>query len=187
MLNTPSITFDVLSLIASPTNPKLLAVVGRSEVVVLVLPRKEWSALVSGRIDCRTASIGQYHHGPRSSNVASVKWHPLGFRGATLCILTEDGVLREYDVNGDVSEPTSVLDFAQSNLSKPTYARPTRHSFASPSHNASMHSFTEDEDDMEAVSLCFGAGSGDWGPLTAYCLMRDGTIFAVCPYLPQTA
>lgn len=170
----------------SPTNAKLLAVVGRSEVVVLVLPRKEWSALVSSKIDCRTATIGQYYHGPRSSSIASVKWHPLGHKGAALCVLTQDAVLREYDVNGDVSEPVNTLDFTQSTLIKPTYN--SRSSFANTSASTpGMLSFADDDEEMEAVSLCFGTGKGDWGPLTAYCLMRSGLLFAVCPYLPQTS
>ncbi|CAH7685647.1 expressed protein, partial [Phakopsora pachyrhizi] len=36
-----------------------------------------------------------------------------------------------------------------------------------------------------AVSMCFGAGSSDWGPLTLYGLMKNGDVYAICPYLPH--
>ena len=176
-----------MSLVACPTNSKLLAIVGRSEVAVIVLPRKEWSALISGKIECRTASVGPYYHGPRSSTIASIKWHPLGNSGAALCILTEDAVLREYNINGDASEPVNTLDFTQSTLARPSHARPSRSSFASHSKNTSVSRYSESAEDCEAVALGFGSGVGDWGLLTGYCLMRDGALYAVCPYLPQDA
>ncbi|WAQ81583.1 hypothetical protein PtA15_1A925 [Puccinia triticina] len=38
-----------------------------------------------------------------------------------------------------------------------------------------------------AVSICFGAGTGDWGPLTLYAIMLNGDMYAICPYLPKNA
>lgn len=38
-----------------------------------------------------------------------------------------------------------------------------------------------------AVSMCFGSGNGDWGPLTLYGLMENGDLYAICPYLPRSA
>ncbi|MBW0479075.1 hypothetical protein O181_018790 [Austropuccinia psidii MF-1] len=39
--------------------------------------------------------------------------------------------------------------------------------------------------DFDAVSICLGTGSGDWGPLTLYCIMQNGDLYAICPYLPK--
>jgi len=118
-----------------------------------------------------------------------VKWHPFGFRGAALCVLTQDAVLREYDLSGDVYEPVNTLDFSESTLVKPSHLKsPARSSMSTFSnlHSASM-TLADDDEDFEATALCFGSGEGDWGPLTAYCLMNNGSIYAVCPYLPKAA
>jgi nucleoporin NUP82 len=39
----------------------------------------------------------------------------------------------------------------------------------------------------KAVSFCLGKGDSDWTPFTLYCLMQNGDLFCVCPYLPKTA
>ena len=199
-LNTPAINFTIHALVPSKSNSKLLAVVGKSQIVVVVLPRKEWSALVSGRIECRTASIGQFFHGTQASSaIASAIWHPLGYNGSTLCVLTQDAILREYDLNANVEEPVSVLNFSQEMLADPKGKKTAYSSFTTSSSSrfdremsprAGAHVGVqpdEDEEETEAVSLAFGQGEADWGPLTAYCLMRSGDLYAVCPYLPKTA
>ncbi|KNZ63326.1 hypothetical protein VP01_1159g5 [Puccinia sorghi] len=44
-----------------------------------------------------------------------------------------------------------------------------------------------DRDSSTAVSICFGTGVGDWGPLTLYVVMLNGDLYAICPYLPKNA
>ena len=51
-LNTPAIDFEILQLVASPSS-RFLAVVGRTQLVVLELPRKGWDGLVSSALECR--------------------------------------------------------------------------------------------------------------------------------------
>lgn len=51
-LYTPTIDFDILTLIPSPSS-RFLAAVGRSQVVVLELPRKGWDGLVGSTLECR--------------------------------------------------------------------------------------------------------------------------------------
>ncbi|KAA1088452.1 hypothetical protein PGT21_007567 [Puccinia graminis f. sp. tritici] len=46
---------------------------------------------------------------------------------------------------------------------------------------------TADRASSTAVSLCFGTGAGDWGPLTLYAIMLNGDMYAICPYLPKNA
>ncbi|KAJ3195976.1 hypothetical protein HK101_010482 [Irineochytrium annulatum] len=37
---------------------------------------------------------------------------------------------------------------------------------------------------LEAASFGFGSGRG-WGPFTLYCLMRNGSVYALCPVIPS--
>jgi nucleoporin NUP82 len=54
----------------------------------------------------------------------------------------------------------------------------------------SSHSGTygsTDRASCTAVSICFGTGTADWGPLTLYVVMLNGDLYAICPYLPKNA
>jgi hypothetical protein len=51
-LNTPALDFEIYSLVPS-RNDRFLACVGRSQLVVLELPRKGWEGLQSGLVECR--------------------------------------------------------------------------------------------------------------------------------------
>lgn len=52
VLHTPVIDFEIQQLVLNPTS-KLLAVMGRSQVALVVLPRKGWNNIVGSRIECR--------------------------------------------------------------------------------------------------------------------------------------
>lgn len=208
VLYTPLIDFDIQSIVTSKNNPKLLAVVGICQLAIVIVPRREWSNLIANKVECRMARIGAFHHGPASSPIISVAFHPLGRKGATLCVLTRDAMLREYDINADLNAPMQTLDFSQHTLSNPPVltagdtpggrkktffgldrtppaSRSKRSSATSP--NASIVSNTDLLDEKEAVAFCFGSGDAIWSPLTVYCLMKSGAVFAVCPYLPKHA
>lgn len=163
-LITPAIDFSIDSLVVNPAS-KLVAVVGQQRVVVVVLPRKGWTGVVGDTIECRAIEVGRGQLG----DVAQVRWHPWSTNGATLLVLTTDGQLLEYDVADDADRPVQTLDFC---------------SGAGTSFDAS---FDLDEEAETAVSFCFGSGGGDWGALTVYGLMADGTIYSLCPYLPKAA
>jgi hypothetical protein len=194
ILDVPAVDFPVVSLVPSPNNPKLLAVMGESQVVVVVIPRKEWSALVSSSIVCKTAAVGAFYHSKAAPPIVSVKWHPLGWKGAALCVLTSDCVMREYDLNGDAGDPVNTLDFGHEGLVKKSKGKHASFSTASlnasSSFNSSFHNSTfmlNDPDDEEAVALCFGTDGTAWGEMTVYCMLGDGTVYAACPYLPSDA
>ena len=54
--------------------------------------------------------------------------------------------------------------------------------------SSARHAFGDvDEGADTAVSFCCGEGEGDWSPFTLYCLMQNGDIYCVCPYLPKKA
>ncbi|KAL7409546.1 hypothetical protein BDY24DRAFT_366825 [Mrakia frigida] len=170
-LNTPNLTFPILSLIPNPTG-KLLAVVGAHQLVVLVLPRPGYINLVAPLIECRSIPIGAYHHSPSTSSTPSltkVLWHPWGQNASSLLVLTLDGLLREYDPLQDAEEPQQLV------------------SVVPPREGGSRWMSAEEPGERDAVSFCLGRGEGDWGALSVYALMGNGDIYGVCPFLPKNA
>ena len=128
--------------------------------------------------------MGQFYHSLGSSpQIVDVKWHALGANASTLCVLTAEAVMREYDVTEDVEEPSQTLHFAPASPSAPS--------------SSGYGLFLGEEDEREgeegesggivASALEFGKGRADWGPLTVYCLMRNGDLYARCPYLPKNS
>lgn len=168
--------------------------------------------------------IGSFYHSPSSPAIARVRWHPWGESDSTLLILTNDGLLREYNILEDPEEPTQVVDFCHSGTILPTSMNRSSISYGltTPSKRATSRSskpsslstalilkeqegslsatptkskknkstmtFKDfDEDATTAVSFCFGDDQGDWSPFTLFCLMQNGDLYSVCPYLPKTA
>ena len=158
--------------------------------------------------------IGPYYHSHSSPGIAKVAWHSWGEKDATILVLTSDGLLREYDVLRDPEEPTQVIDFCSDGSALPhsssssgmksfTYgATPTKSSkrttpgTALVKHRNSTPQKQKkkkpplsaiDSDATTAVSLCFGEGQSDWSAFSLYCLMQNGDLYCVCPYLPKSA
>ncbi|PWZ02689.1 hypothetical protein BCV70DRAFT_196935 [Testicularia cyperi] len=244
--------FEVQHLSVNPTG-KLLACVGEDQIAIVVLPRSGYTKHVERTITCRTAAIGAYYHSAHAATgIVKVTWHPWGDAGTSLLVLTDDAVLREYDIAKDTEEPQQTLSFvpttsaapptsaasqrARSRSATPTAASlmagsspmPTRirGGFGSPApaRLSSPSSYAggltaEDDDATTAVSfsLCISqapssapatifdaAGNdqdqnewasaarrarapADWSPLTVFCLMKNGDIWAVCPFMPRNA
>ncbi|CBQ67735.1 conserved hypothetical protein [Sporisorium reilianum SRZ2] len=216
------IEFDIRHLSINPTG-KLLACVGDSQVTLIVLPRSGYTKHVDREIVCRTVPVAPYYHSAHSdSAVAKVDWHPWGENGTSLLVLTEDGLLREYDVAKDTEEPqqtasflplqsTSTTQRSRSRSATPSlYSRNADSSLAPRSFGVSA----DDDDATTAVSfsLCVtntpqprstpfdrdadqtwvdaasrSSGPSDWSPLTVFGLMRNGDVWALCPFLPKNA
>jgi nucleoporin NUP82 len=169
VLHTPNIQFDISQVSLNPTR-KLLAVAGTSQVAVVVLPRPGFMRLVPIIIDCKSIQVGQYFHASSgSAPIAKVEWHPWGEAGSTLMVMTEDGKLREYDISVDAEEPLQVISFV-------------------PDRRRSSKTFNAiDSAEREVASFTLGKGMADWGPLTIYAVMKNGDVYAVCPYMPKNA
>lgn len=91
-LRSPHMTFDILSIVLSP-NERLLAIVGRSQIIVLVLPRS--GSATRGETACKSIIIDSpQYSASNSTGIAKVLWHPLGQGGESLWILSTDGQLR---------------------------------------------------------------------------------------------
>ncbi|KAH7343719.1 hypothetical protein B0J17DRAFT_643651 [Rhizoctonia solani] len=164
-LSTPNVTFEIKHMVVNPTG-KLLAVVGGRQVAVVVLPRPGITKTLSTRIECSSIQIGEYYHVPGSSKITKVDWHSWGEGGASLLVLTSDGLLREYDVSKDPSEPQQTVELL------------------APPQNKLKYDVTAS---AEAVSFCIGRGSADWSAFTVYVLTTEGELWATCPFLPANA
>lgn len=229
-----AIDFDIRYLSINPTG-KLLACVGDSQITLIVMPRSGYTKHVDREIACRTVPVAPYYHSAHSNAaVAKVDWHPWGENGTSLLVLTDDGLLREYDVAKDTEEPQQVASFLPLNTvaasqrsrsrsatpsltsrdqaSSPIANRSASHHAASVSHTSRVFGLSaEDDDATTAVSftLCvnesplsrstpFDAdtdhtagsasrGPSDWSPLTIFGLMKNGDVWALCPFLPKSA
>ncbi|KDN47724.1 hypothetical protein K437DRAFT_262374 [Tilletiaria anomala UBC 951] len=88
-----------------------MAIAGYSELSVSVLPRSGWMNNSSSTTSVKALPIGKFYHNRGSSKIAKIDWHPWARGGSSLLVLTEDGVLREYDVSVDHEEPAQQLSF----------------------------------------------------------------------------
>ncbi|KAI0303864.1 hypothetical protein BC826DRAFT_980012 [Russula brevipes] len=169
VLHTPNIQFEISQMSLNPTR-KLLAVAGAFQVAVVVLPRPGFMRLLPTTIDCKSIQVGQYFHASSASApIAKVEWHPWGEAGSTLMVMTADGKLREYDISADAEEPLQVVSFV-------------------PDRRRSSKTFNAtDSAEREVASFTLGKGKADWGPLTVYAVMKNGDVYAVCPYMPKNA
>lgn len=170
VLRSPELNFRVQSVLVNATG-KLLAAVGTHQVAIMVLPRRGYEKRVGSHIDVTVVPVGAFYHAPQGSTpIAQCVWHALGENSASLLVLTADGVVREYDVTHNVDEPQqTVVCVPQS---------PKRGGFSA-----------EDDDSMIAQSLAVGAdcATDDWLSLSLFVLMRNGDVWALCPFLPKHA
>ena len=90
----------------------------------------------------------------------------------------------EFDVQCDCDEPQQELSFLSDKL--PSRRPASKNNGKSAASSKRRRAFgTPDEDAESAVSFAIGQGLGDWGPMTLYGLMRNGDVWAVCPFLPK--
>ncbi|KOS15115.1 nuclear pore complex protein [Malassezia pachydermatis] len=193
ILSSSLLDFPIQALAVNPTG-KLLAVVGAYTMVLIILPRRGYMKQVGTHILVKAVRIGSYYHGLHGCpRIAQCAWHPLGMNGTSLMVLTDDGLLREYDVAQDVEEPAqtvSVLSQATTPRSKAAWS-------------------ADDDDEQCAVAMAFGpqglglalpydepadhtdedrdASWPSWLLFTVFVLTRSGDIVALCPYMPRHA
>ncbi|KZP00206.1 hypothetical protein CALVIDRAFT_325045 [Calocera viscosa TUFC12733] len=164
-LETPTVHFEIQQMALNSTE-KMLAIGGAHHVAVVVLPRAGFSKTIAPEIRCRCFAIGPFFHSsPKASRLAKIDWHPLGEGGASLMVLTEDGIMREYNVFENAEEPKQTVTFLPSTLRR------------SRGYSA--------ETPQRAVSFAFGRGNDNWSSLTAFCLTNKGEVFSICPYMPK--
>ncbi|KAJ9124053.1 hypothetical protein QFC22_000846 [Naganishia vaughanmartiniae] len=182
-LRHPVLDFPIQQLSVNPTG-KLIAIAGTHLVVVLRLPKTRQFKSLNQDLDCDGGLVGAELYHSESSKVAKIEWHPWGEDGKSLLILTEDGILREFDVQRDCDEPQQEVSFLSDGL--PARRRGSSGKTPVKATTKRRRGFgVPDEEAQSAVSFSIGQGSGDWGSMTVYGLMANGDVWALCPVLPS--
>src|SRR6202161_4425151 len=129
-------------------------------------------------------TLGPTTHVTSQWGIASALWHPLGVNGTCLVTVTEDAVVRLWELSitdrWSFDRPTLAID-----LKKLADGTSVDQDFGASVHGTSK-GFSPDSFEMEVASACFaGRGSGGWSPMTLWIAMREGDIYALCPLLPE--
>ncbi|KAI6376562.1 hypothetical protein MCOR25_002772 [Pyricularia grisea] len=182
-IKTP-VADDIRQLIISP-HSNYLAVLTAHTVHVCLLPDpSHLTAEDSGPLKAKFWTLGPTTHVTSKSAIASALWHPLGVSGSCLVTVTDDAIVRVWEISaGDrwsFDSPTLAID-----LRKLADGTSLDQDFSA-SIGAMNQGFSPDSFDMEVAAACFGGrGSGSWSLMTLWVAMRGGDVYALCPLLPQ--
>lgn len=172
---------EIRQLVLSP-NSDYLAILTTHTVHICMLPK---SSLLTDPepLKPRFFTLGPTTHITTKSAVVSVAWHPLGVHGTSLVTVTEDAVVRLWELSTSdrwsFDAPTLTID-----LKKLADGTAVDQDFSA--STGTNRAFSADIFDMEVAAAAFAArGSGLWSSMTLYIAMRGGDVYALCPLLPQ--
>ncbi|KAK1831716.1 hypothetical protein QBC39DRAFT_83891 [Podospora conica] len=183
IIKTP-VSEDIRQLVMSPEHD-FLAVLTSHTVHICILP--DSSHL---QTDDETPfkpkfwTLGPTTHVTTRAPIASAIWHPLGVNGSCLVTVTEDAVVRlwELSVADRWSFDSHTLAIDLKRLADGT----SLDQDFSTSTSATNQGFSPDLFDMEVAAACFpGRGSGGWSTMTLWIAMVGGDVYALCPLLPS--
>ncbi|KAK4459112.1 hypothetical protein QBC42DRAFT_208632 [Cladorrhinum samala] len=183
IIKTP-VAEDIRQLVMSP-NQDFLAVLTSHNVHICVLPPpSRLSTFDPSPPKPRFFTLGPTIHVTSRSAVASAVWHPLGVNGTALVTVTEDAVVRMWELSAadrwSFDKATLTIDLKR--LADGTCLDQD----FSASVSATNKGFSPDMFDMEVAAACFPArDSGSWSPMTLWVAMTGGDVYALCPLLPQ--
>lgn len=166
-------------------NSNYLAILTAHTVHICVLP--EASHLTTGDsapLKPKFFTLGPTTHVTSRSAVMSALWHPLGVEGLSIVTVTEDAVVRVWEISiadrWSFDAPTLAIDLKR--LANGT----TLDQDFSVSTTSNYRGYSADLFDMEVASAAFAVrGSGLWASMTLYIAMRGGDVYALCPLLPK--
>lgn len=175
---------EIRQLVISPQS-NYLAIVTTHTVHICVLP--DSSHLTTGDTDPmkpKLFTLGPTTHVTSRSAVMSALWHPLGVKGSSIVTVTEDAVVRVWEVSASdrwsFDAPTLAID-----LKKLANGKTLDQDFST-SIASTNRGYSADMFDMEVAAASFAVrGSGLWASMTLYIAMRGGDIYALCPLLPR--
>jgi nucleoporin NUP82 len=183
MIKTP-VAHDIRQLIMSP-NEDYLAVLTSHTIHICVLPdSSHLTAKDTTPFKPKFWTLGPTTHVTSKAALASALWHPLGVGGSALVTITEDAVVRVWELSmsdrWSFDSPTLAID-----LKKLADGTSLDQDFSA-STSTTNAGFSPDSFDMEVASASFGDRlSGGWSPMTLWIAMRGGDVYALCPLLPQ--
>ncbi|KAF2015582.1 hypothetical protein BU24DRAFT_390871 [Aaosphaeria arxii CBS 175.79] len=183
-----SVPFPITQLVVSPYND-YIAVATSHTIHVAILPD---SSLLNSDDDSpiklKAFQIGPLAHVREESPLASVLWHPLGYHGRCLVTITQDGIVRLWEINrtdrSSFAEPALSVD-----LKKLANAENDEDDLSASKLGATK-GFSPDSFELEVASACFGdfpeqEGVHGWAPMTLWVAMVEGDLYALCPLLPS--
>ncbi|KAI9822996.1 MAG: hypothetical protein M1832_002650 [Thelocarpon impressellum] len=182
-----SVSEPIRQLVASPSG-NLLAILTSHTVHVAILPDpSHLTGPDSGPIRVKTHTLGPTTHVLAQSPVVSALWHPLGVSGNCLVTVTAEAVVRLWEVSAEnrwsFDNPTLAVD-----LKKLADGTSADDDFAA-STMGRNRGFSVDSVEMEVAAACFGGTNGGqehgWSPMTLWLAMREGDVYALCPFLPS--
>ncbi|KAL2126608.1 hypothetical protein VTI74DRAFT_554 [Chaetomium olivicolor] len=182
-IKTP-VADDIRQLVMSP-NQDFLAVLTCHTVHICILPdSSHLHAKDTTPFKPKFWTLGPTTHVTSRSAVVSALWHPLGVNGTALVTVTEDAVVRVWELSTadrwTFDAPTLAVD-----LKRLADGTSLDQDFSA-STLATNKGFSPDAFDMEVAAACFPArGSGGWSPMTLWLAMAGGDVYALCPLLPQ--
>ncbi|KAL2886608.1 Nucleoporin NUP82 [Ceratocystis lukuohia] len=175
---------DIRQLIISPNN-NYVAVVTTHTCHIMVIPdSSHLTSGDSGPIKPKIWTLGPVTHVSTKSALASVLWHPLGVDGGCVVTVSEDAIVRVWELSmtdrWSFDQPTLDID-----LKKLADGVALDQNFSA-SVSATNTGFSPDSFEMEVAAACFSSRqSGGWSPFTLWIAMREGDVYALCPLLPQ--
>lgn len=166
-------------------NHDYLAILTKHTVHIAILPDPtHLGAADRSPLRLKTYTLGPTTHVTSQSPIASALWHPLGVWGTCIVTVTEEAVVRVWELSTvdrwTFDKPTLVID-----LKKLADGTSLDQDFSASKFGASK-SFSPDSVEMEVASACFGGrNTGGWSPMTLWVAMREGDVYALCPLLPE--
>lgn len=182
-IKTP-VADDIRQLIISP-HSNYLAILTTHTVHIALLPDpSHLTAQDTSPLRMKTYTLGPITHVTSQSAVVSALWHPLGVNGSCVVTVTEDAVVRVWELSTtdrwSFDRPTLAID-----LKKLADGVSLDQDFGA-SASGMNKGFSPDSFEMEVASACFASrGSGGWSPMTLWVAMREGDVYALCPLLPE--
>ncbi|CAG8960692.1 hypothetical protein HYFRA_00013460 [Hymenoscyphus fraxineus] len=182
-LKTP-VADDIRQIIISPRS-NYLAILTTHTVHIAVLPESSHlTAPDTAPMKLKTYTLGPTTHVTSQSGIASALWHPLGVQDQCLVTVTEDAIVRVWELtignHSSFDKPTLSID-----LKKLADGTSLDQDFGA-SVSGQSKGFTPDSIEMEVASACFaGRNSGGWSPMTLWVAMKEGDVYALCPLLPE--
>ncbi len=157
VIKTP-VADDIRQLVMSPQQD-LLAVLTAHTVHICILPdSSHLNAKDSTPFKLKFWTLGPTTHVTSRSAMVTALWHPLGVSGSTIVTVTEDALVRVWELSTSdrwtFDAPTLAID-----LKRLADGTSLEQDFSA--STATNKGFSPDEFDMEVASACFpGQGSG---------------------------
>jgi nucleoporin NUP82 len=139
-----------------------------------------------GPLRIKTFQLGPTEHVLEGSPIVSLLWHPLGMMGRCFVTVTQDGIVRMWEVNRDDRSSFDKCSMSI-DLRKLANATDSGENLGA-SHFGVGKVFSPDAAYLEPVAACFGGlgrpGEHPWSAMTLWIATSDGDVYALCPLVP---